>query len=194
MYRYAWVLLAASMATPALADHIPGHECNYSIPGYTPNRFVDNGDGTISDRRTGLVWQRCPLGDDYDPGTGQCTTVDTAGARKTWQQALQAAADLNVDGSTPADQQWRLPNLKELASLINHHCHDPAAFSASLPAFANHTSYWTSTPFLFSVVPYDTTVTNQAWLVNFSAGKADHKSIRLPSPVLLVKTSRGESQ
>lgn len=66
---------------------------------YGRNAFVDNGDGTITDYATGLQWQQS------DSGTGM-----------NWQNALAYAEALNLAGY----QDWRLPNAKELQSILDY--------------------------------------------------------------------------
>lgn len=71
-------------------------------------RLVDNGDGTVTDHLTGLVWLQL---------------TDCFGL-ETWEQALASAAALSsgvcglLDGSQAGD--WRLPNFKELVSLVDY--------------------------------------------------------------------------
>ena len=68
-------------------------------PAYGVNRFVDNRDGTISDLATGLMWAKA------DSGRGM-----------NWQQALAYC-----EGLTLADHgDWRLPNAKELQSIVDY--------------------------------------------------------------------------
>lgn len=88
-------------------------------------RFVDNGDGTIFDNLTGLMWAKTP---------------DTT--TRNWNTAITYA-----NGSTLAGMDdWRLPNINELISLI-----DAGETSLSLPSghpFTNiqtSSKYWTST-------------------------------------------------
>jgi len=86
-----------------------------------PNpRFTDNGDGTVTDNLTGLIWLKnanC-FGDEF----GRCGM--------NWADALSAANTLNSgecdlsDGSVEGD--WRLPNLPELQSLLHYGCNRPA--------------------------------------------------------------------
>ena len=61
------------------------------------DRFVDNGDGTISDRVTGLMWQR-----DENPRMG-------------WYDAMKSCQGMDLAGHT----DWRLPNIKELNTILN---------------------------------------------------------------------------
>lgn len=67
--------------------------------GYGVNDFVDNRDGTVTDRASGLVWQKA------DSGRGM-----------TWQDALTYAENLTLAGH----DDWRLPNAKELQSIVDY--------------------------------------------------------------------------
>ena len=66
---------------------------------YGINDFVNNGDGTITDKSTGLMWQQ------NDSGKGM-----------NWQSALSYCEKLKLAGYT----DWRLPNAKELEYLVNY--------------------------------------------------------------------------
>ena len=66
---------------------------------YGKNNFVNNGDGTISDLATGLMWQ---LADD--------------GQTRNWQEALAYSEALDLAGYS----DWRLPNVKELQSIVDY--------------------------------------------------------------------------
>lgn len=77
-----------------------------------PNpRFTDNGDETMTDRLTGLVWPKYAKA----PGPAVCSP----GTYKTWQGALDHVKCLNAMRYLGRND-WRLPNRNELASLINH--------------------------------------------------------------------------
>jgi hypothetical protein len=115
-------------------------------------RFVDNGNGTVTDRLTGLIWMQ------------QASSL----GQKNWEDALSAANGLAsgsyglADGSQAGD--WRLPNLRELQSLVDYGSYGPA-----LPADNHFTAvqsdeYWSSTTYASD--------TNAAWLVHFYGGVA----------------------
>ncbi|MBD3399415.1 MAG: DUF1566 domain-containing protein [Candidatus Coatesbacteria bacterium] len=72
---------------------------------YGESVFIDNGDGTLTDQSTGLMWQR---GDD-----GECYN---------WEEALAYAEGLELAGF----DDWRLPDAKELQSIIDYSSNDPA--------------------------------------------------------------------
>jgi len=104
-------------------------------PEYGVNNFVDNGDGTISDLATGLMWMQ----GDYGP--------------MDWQNALSTCESLEYAGY----DDWRLPNAKELQSLVDYSRSPETTDSAAIdPLFIaslvvdeagddDYGFYWTST-------------------------------------------------
>jgi len=110
-------------------------------------RFTDNGNSTVTDNLTGLIWLQ----------DANCFPGDFDGLMK-WQDALPLANNLAhdqcglSDGSVAGD--WRLPNIKELHSLI-----DFGQLSPALPVghpFLNvqhhldgaFLGYWSSTTYI----------------------------------------------
>ncbi len=71
-------------------------------PDYGVNDFQDGSDGTISDRATSLMW-----------------TQNDSGLRMNWQEALAYAQTKNSESHLGYDD-WRLPNAKELQSLVDY--------------------------------------------------------------------------
>lgn len=94
------------------------------------SRYRDNGDQTVTDLATGLIWKRCPEGLS---GTNCATGTPSA---FTWQQALQYAA---------SNAPWRLPNKKELASLVEQSCNTPAINRRFFPN-TPWSWFWSSSP------------------------------------------------
>ena len=72
-------------------------------------RFTDNGNGTITDNLTGLMW-------------------DKTGNRFGWSQWAQALTDCNDLSLGDHSDGWRLPNVNELKSLLNDGQADSAAW------------------------------------------------------------------
>jgi hypothetical protein len=109
-------------------------------------RYGISNDGTVTDRYTGLMWQRCPTGFSLgDNGTPSDLTDDECvvdgDPDVTWQQALQqAAAD-----SSAAHLDWRLPNIKELDSIVELACHSPAIAGDPFPD-TPQAPFWSGTP------------------------------------------------
>jgi hypothetical protein len=80
-------------------------------------RFTDNGDGTVTDNLTDLKWTK----DANAPGPASCSPSTV----KKWQDTLDYLKCLNTN-SYLGYNDWRLPNRKELFSLIDHSNHHPA--------------------------------------------------------------------
>ena len=111
--------------------------------------FVDNGDGTITDSDRGLMWMQCSLGQTYD--AGECSGD---ASELTWQQALQAAHGYEFAELTG----WRLPNIKELATITERACVRPSINETLFPSTQSD-DYWTSTPSMFDA--------DRAWVIAF---------------------------
>lgn len=125
---------------------------NAGVTESTPaSAFSFNGDGTVTHGLTGLVWKQCAEG-MYGPG---CTS-GTASAM-TWRAALAAA----TAEATAGYRDWRLPNKKELESIVESCGHGPAINQTVFPA-APALFYWSSSS-------YVSDPTN-AWFVNFNVG------------------------
>ncbi|MCP4696819.1 MAG: DUF1566 domain-containing protein [Gammaproteobacteria bacterium] len=123
-------------------------------------RFTDNGDGTVTDNLTGLIWL----------GNANCPTIT-----RTWENALNDVAELNSDGtmkgytcgdsSNASSHQtdWRLPNRNELNSLVDVSQVGPALPSGHpFSGVQTDKYYWTSTTFAKS--------STLAWFVDIDTG------------------------
>ena len=142
-------------------------------------RFTDNGNGTVTDNLTGLIW----LQDANCFGT------------RAWDVALNDAATLNSgecglslsEGSVEGD--WRLPNQKELSSLVNLKYYDPALsntegngnWSEAEGPFIGVQSnyYWSSSTVIF--------FPSGAWNVNLKSGIVDGDDKANPHAVWPVR-------
>ena len=133
--------------------------------------FVDNGDGTATDEDLGLIWMRCSLGQTWEDETCIGDAYEL-----TWQEALQAA-----HGYEFADQLgWRVPNMKELASLTERSCVRPAINEVFFPNSYSD-DYWTSTP---SVID-----PQRAWVIAFFNSSNALKDKSLTIFTRLVRTA-----
>lgn len=122
------------------------------IPSSTPTEnFTDNGDLTVYDHSTGLMWMKCPLGQ-----FGATCLLGTASS-STWKGALEVAASTSFAGF----DDWRLPDVKELHSIVEERCIRPAANTLIFPSTPSN-YFWTSSPSAFR--------DNLAWSVNFEYG------------------------
>jgi hypothetical protein len=93
--------------------------CVRGNPAYGKNDFHDNGDETITDRATGLMWSR------NDSGKGM-----------NWQEALAWVQKKNAEKFL-GHEDWRLPSVKELQSLVDYTRSPETSHSAAIdPLFA----------------------------------------------------------
>jgi Protein of unknown function (DUF1566). len=81
---------------------------------YGTNLFVDNGDGTITDEATGLMWTQSDSGSDEFADMLSSYTNDDGSLN--WEEALDFAEHLDYAGY----DDWRLPNAKELQSIVDY--------------------------------------------------------------------------
>ena len=70
--------------------------------------FTDNGNGTVTDNCTSLTWQKCPRGQNPSTCAGTVSTIK-------WTNALSYCQGLSLAGTG-----WRMPNFKELQSIVNY--------------------------------------------------------------------------
>ena len=126
-----------------------------SILATTPtNRFTINNDGTVSDTKTGLTWKKCSEGQSgVDCRIGAAATY-------TWQSALQQAQSVNNNGGFAGYKNWRLPNMKELNSIVEEQCSQPSINLVVFPESQSSNLYWSSSP----------NSSNSAWGIVFYSG------------------------
>ncbi|MFY8352590.1 DUF1566 domain-containing protein [Pseudoalteromonas sp. SSM20] len=135
--------------------------CLTSVPETTPtSQFTINTDGTVTDNLTGIMWMRCSIGQSWDTNNQTCT----GGVEQlTWQQALKSASQYQYAGFN----DWQLPNVKELSTIVDRQCVDAAINQTLFPATLAQ-NYWTSTSGVGSA--------SQAWAVAFYSGKTNLRS------------------
>jgi hypothetical protein len=125
---------------------------------YAAGSYTDNRDGTVTDTSTSLMWQQ-------DGSTS-----------KSWSEALAYCEALNLGGY----KDWRLPNEKELRSLVDYSRYSPAINTTYFPNTVS-SSYWSSTTYAYT--------TSNAWGVYFLYGD-DYYSYKSNS--CYVRAVRGE--
>lgn len=135
--------------------------CFTSVPETTPTaQFTINNDGTVTDNLTGIMWMRCSIGQSWDANNQTCT----GGVEQlTWQQALQTGSQYQFAGF----DDWQLPNIKELSTIVERQCVD-AAINKTLFPVTIAQNYWTSSSGVGSA--------SQAWAVAFYSGKTNLRS------------------
>lgn len=147
------ILQELALLTPPVGPIFPGD----GLDG-PPLRYQDQGDGTITDLNTGLVWEK------KVPGAGclHCVSDQYTFAEATSTAPGSFLHGVNTEGGTGlgGHSDWRLPNVRELLSLVDY----SRANNAIAPVFSPTIGfgYWSST----SYVPDP----SRAWAVFFSNG------------------------
>ena len=97
-----------------------------------PLSYTDNGDGTVTDNRTGLTWEK--------------KTDANVATHYIWSDALDYVAALNAMDFA-GHNDWRLPNIKELLSIVDYGRSNPAIDPIFGPTAggSNRAAYWSST-------------------------------------------------
>jgi len=118
-------------------------------------RFKDNGDGTITDNATGLMWVK-------EPGAcGGAFGSPGSPSQMTWNNAIDNCLALDYAGHN----DWRLPNIKELASIIDYEVWLPSIDSVFFP-YTQNWYYWSSTTYF--------PASASAWAIYFMDGSIDY--------------------
>jgi hypothetical protein len=146
-------LFMSSLLLLSLLSNIEAAQiCRDDIPDLHPNdRYTNNNNGTVTDKDTGLMWKQCVEGvSDNACGTRTATT-------HTWKDALVLAKN----SSFAEYSDWRIPNIKELHSLVTQNCFDPVI---NKNLFPNNpvVTMWSSSPSVGN--------SNKAWYLDFKYG------------------------
>ena len=139
-------------------------------------RFTATGAWTVADHLTGLMWaQQGNLMTVRDPSF-DADGSSTPDGQVTWQHALDYVKKLNTD-TYLGFNDWRLPNVNELASLFVFDSSEVRPFTD-----LGTTAYWTSTSYP-SAVP-------QAWTANLQTPAIGYQAKTATSAVLPVRGGR----
>ena len=159
-----------------LVDQAHAQTCYSAIPASTPtSRFTDNGDGTVTDVYTDLTWKRCVEGQNWDGAT--CSGTPSL---YTWQQALQLAATLNAGGGYAGQTDWRVPNIKELGSIIESQCYGPAINLNVFPGtYTTSSKFWSASPNTYAL--------GYVWITDIGSGTDSYSHTDVSYYVLLVR-------
>jgi hypothetical protein len=129
----------------------------------SPLAFLDNGDGTITDLNTGLMWEK-------KSSDGSIHDKDTS---YSWGQAFSLhVATLNATNFAD-HSDWRVPNIKELATIADYGTYYPALPSPFNASCSNGCTVLTcsclTTAYAWSSTTY-VPIPSQAWYVNYETG------------------------
>ncbi|MBK9606219.1 MAG: DUF1566 domain-containing protein [Betaproteobacteria bacterium] len=145
------VLALQATALEAGASCTAGHPVSSLIESTPTSAFTNHGDSTLTHGLTGLMWKQCVQG-----LSGAGCAIGAASAMP-WRAALAAAAA----DTTAGHSDWRLPNEKELDSIVESCGDTPAINQAVFPATPS-ASFWSGSSRATSPA--------FAWIVGFDSG------------------------
>lgn len=145
---FTLVLLLPTLATGAAT-------CRPEQASTSPDaNFTVHENGTVTDASTGLMWKVCPEGLQGK----QCT--DGKARLLNWPDAIDLASAANKEKFV-GHADWRVPNIKELQSLVEASCFNPSINEKIFPNTPG-TWFWSSTSLASSP--------GSAWGIGFGAG------------------------
>jgi len=141
-------------------------------------RFINNNDGTVIDKLTGLMWFQNSI------------CINSSNIGLNWSKALDLIHENNNNDAfsqcndyTATYDDWRLPNIFELLSLVDYGQASPA-LAANHPFSINNTYYWSATS--ANISP-----SLQAWSISFETGQVNAQTPKADSN-LMVWPVRGQ--
>lgn len=142
--------------TGQVTTYAPGDDADVGAGGALSYR--DNGNGTVTDIRSGLTWEK--------------KTDANVNENYTWESAFAYVAELNaMNGGAgfAGHNDWRLPNVRELLSIVDYGRANPSIHPIFGPTAGvlNYVMFWSSTSWAGYQPQYN------AWAVNFRDSLSD---------------------
>lgn len=143
--------------------------CKEGVVASAPDSHFIVNDQEVTDIKTGLIWQKCNIGQSGD----DCHMAYPE--RFTWSEALEATEDERKK----TGKLWRLPSVEEFLTITEKRCLEP---SINLNIFPNTFSsgYWAASP--------DSEGLKLAWSVSFSYGNSYYYSKVYSNYIRLVRS------
>lgn len=157
---------ALSFSHSALAQ-----TCKTAIDPTLPDSDFEllNNNSEVLHKTTGLIWQRCLISQTYNDTDGSCGSNLSS---YNWEDALEQADAQSADG-------WRLPNVKELSSIVERSCYSKSMNTNVFPDQPLGANYWTSTP--------GNQYSEHVWTVSFIAGGIELQHRDTTASIRLVR-------
>jgi len=137
---------------------MPNGPADVSDGAANPASYTDNGDGTVTDKITGLMWEK-----------------GSSGPYASWSQAVAHCPTLTLGGHN----DWRLPTRIELLSLVDY----GVGGDLSGPRLLINTKYFpmTASNLHWTLTPRPGPAPTEAFVLDFNAGNAHYQTMTLTS-------------
>jgi hypothetical protein len=164
-----------------------GANCSFDTSGCYATRFIDNGDGTVTDAQSGLMWEKKGHLDGTPVGcasAGACPDPHDADNQYTYSfdnplgppgtAFTVMLAQLNASGGFAGHTDWRLPTRAELQSIVDYaDASSPVtnvAFDTGCTSSCNGVACSCTTADLHWTNDLTSSISGNAWIVDFSDG------------------------
>lgn len=163
-------------------------ECNRTnfIASTSIDQFLFHDDGTVTDKKTGLMWQVCTGGRSWIEASTCFGEIQVF----SWRDALQFADNSRFGGYS----DWRLPNIIEMISIVDTQCVNPAINQNVFDVVSIYGEeyikmwYWSSSSSSSSSSGSGSSVIHS--MVDYAIGGGPPLSLRGSSPKILVRLVR----
>lgn len=153
MNKYSSTILTLALLLPTLVSGAA--TCRSDLSATSPDsNFTVHGNGTATDISTNLMWKSCSEGLQGK----QCS--EGKAQLLNWPDAIASASAANLE-KFAGHVDWRVPNIKELQSLVEARCFNPGINENIFPNTVG-TWFWSSTSVASSP--------GSAWGIGFGAG------------------------
>lgn len=143
---------------PQPGEQFYGQDAHYG-PGTIP--FVNNGNGSVTEVNTGLIWEVKGAAD----GTVDYSNPNDADNIYTWENAQSFVDDLNARNHA-GRSDWRLPTAEELGTILDLSKDQPGPIiDTNFFVNCKAGSYWTADAYAADF--------NKAWVIDFSSAGDD---------------------
>ena len=161
---YATILVLTCSLTPVKLMASQNCQIN-TISSTTPTeRFLKQKNNTVVDLQTGLMWRLCV------EGTKGPKCEQNEALSFSWEEALLYPKKINQDAGVSSFKDWRLPNIRELSSIAELQCENPAINRNVFPN-APASLVWSSSPYSF--------YPHYSWFLDFSNGSINYGERKL---------------
>ena len=138
---------------------LPNSQVDVAASAPNPESYTDNGDGTVTDNVTGIMWQQA-----------------VPASRYSWADAVAYCPTLPLAGHS----DWRLPSIIELLSIVDYGhpiSINPTYFPSTVAS--GFSEFWSSSPVAGSP--------SYAWYVDFTGGGSSYFDNFMSYPVRCVR-------
>lgn len=169
MIRAVLAVFVSTVCCTAVAEQSCFPE---TIAATAPSERFTRAGETVIDSVTGLMWRKCLQGLTGDAcESGNVVSVN-------WGEALLLTSRVNMSGDGSGYSDWRLPNIRELSTLVEVQCAQPAINREVFPG-AQPLHVWSSSPYHF--------YTHYSWYVDFANGAPTYDDRTAKKALWLVR-------